>query len=151
LVLPELPPVAGPTTSFGTFLGWPTDNHTVTSNYGYRFHPTLKINRLHAGTDFRAYCGVPVYAAQSGIVVKREWYGTGGNMILIDHGKDDAGANVMTRYLHLSGYNVGLNQWVAKGQVIGYSGATGGVSTGCHLHFEVYIDGNHVDPMTKLN
>jgi len=136
--------------AYGSFLGWPTENHTVTSNYGYRYHPTLKINRLHAGTDFRAQCGVPVYASQSGIVVKREWYGTGGNMILIDHGKDDGGANIMSRYLHLSGYNVALNQWVAKGQVIGYSGATGGVSTGCHLHFEVYVNGVHVNPLTRL-
>ena len=147
-------PVAAPEVAlapaFGSFLGWPTENHTVTSNYGYRFHPTLKINRLHAGTDFRAQCGVPVYASQSGIVVKREWYGTGGNMILIDHGKDEGGANIMSRYLHLSGYNVALNQWVAKGQVIGYSGATGGVSTGCHLHFEVYVNGAHVNPLTRL-
>jgi len=145
---PPVPPAATP--SFGGFLGWPTDNHTVTSSYGWRYHPTLKISRLHAGTDFRAACGVPVYASQSGIVVKREWYGTGGNMVLIDHGKDDGGANIMSRYLHLSGYNVAQNQWVSKGQVIGYSGMTGGVSTGCHLHFEVYVNGSHVDPMTRL-
>jgi len=147
-VPPPAPLPAKP--SFGTFLSWPTDNHTVTSSYGWRFHPTLKINRLHAGTDLRAQCGAPIYAAQSGIVVKREWYGTGGNMVLIDHGQDDDGANVMTRYLHLSAYNVAQEQWVAKGQVIGYSGMTGGVSTGCHLHFEVYVNGSHIDPLSRL-
>jgi len=147
---PPPAPVVPPAPSFSGFLSWPTDNHTVTSSYGWRYHPTLHINRLHAGTDLRAQCGVPIYAAQSGIVVKREWYGTGGNMVLIDHGKDDNGSNIMTRYLHLSAYNVALNQWVTRGQVIGYSGMTGGVSTGCHLHFEVYVNGSHVDPLSRL-
>ncbi|MCL1801555.1 MAG: peptidoglycan DD-metalloendopeptidase family protein [Promicromonosporaceae bacterium] len=136
--------------AFSGFLGWPTADHTVTSSFGWRKHPTLKINRLHGGVDLRAYCGVPIYAAQSGIVVERAWYGTGGNTVFIDHGLNEAGQHVMTRYRHLSGYNVGLNDWVELGQVIGKSGKTGGISTGCHLHFEVYIDGEPVDPMAYL-
>lgn len=142
----ELDLVAGGT----SFLDWPTNPVVVTSSFGNRLHPTLGITRLHAGTDFRAYCGVPIYAAQSGIVVSRGWFGTGGNMILLDHGDDGIGNNVMSRYLHLSGYNVNADQWVTQGQVIGYSGMTGGVSTGCHLHFEVYVNGAVVDPLTKL-
>ncbi|WP_425954663.1 peptidoglycan DD-metalloendopeptidase family protein [Xylanimonas sp. McL0601] len=137
---------APPTTS--TFLGWPTAVPYVTSSYGWRFHPVLHYWRLHAGTDFRAYCGTPIYAAQSGFVVK-EFYGSGpGNNVLIDHGSHN-GQNVMTRYLHLSQFSVHAGQWVNKGQQVGLSGATGTV-TACHLHFEVYINGSTVDPMTRL-
>jgi murein DD-endopeptidase MepM/ murein hydrolase activator NlpD len=147
---PKPPEAVKPDLGYGSYLGWPTENRTVTSSYGWRLHPTLKINRFHAGVDLRAACGVPIYASQSGIVVKRQWYGTGGNMILLDHGRDDGGSAIMSRYLHLSSYNVGLNQWVDKGQVIGFSGMTGGISTGCHLHFEVYVNGETVNPITRL-
>ena len=148
------PTFVDPTPTFTTsskksFLDWPTNPVFITSSYGTRMHPTLKIMRTHAGIDLRAYCGTPVYAAQSGIVVKREWFGTGGNMVMIDHGKDGSD-RIMTRYLHLSKYNVQLNDWVKKGQIVGYSGMTGGVSTGCHLHFEVYVNGSHVNPVTRL-
>jgi len=149
--VPE-PPAPSPTKTTPakqSFLSWPTEVPYITSSYGNRMHPTLKVMRFHAGIDLRAYCGTPIHAAQSGIVVKREYFGTGGNMVMVDHGKDGKDS-VMTRYLHLSKYNVKLNQWVSKGDVIGYSGMTGGISTGCHLHFEVYVNGSTVNPVNRL-
>ncbi|WP_144881802.1 M23 family metallopeptidase, partial [Isoptericola variabilis] len=125
---------------------WPTNYHVVTSSYGMRFHPTLGIWRLHAGTDIRTYCGTPIYAAQSGYV-EQAYYASGpGNNVLVNHGTY-RGDNVMTRYLHLSRDVVGVGQYVSKGQVIGYSGSTG-TSSACHLHFEVWVNGNTVDPMS---
>ncbi|WP_418277511.1 peptidoglycan DD-metalloendopeptidase family protein [Isoptericola jiangsuensis] len=135
----------GGSSSSGTFLGWPTAYHHVTSSYGMRFHPALNYWRLHAGTDIRAYCGTPVYAAESGYVEKA-YYGSGpGNNVLINHGRYK-GDSVMTRYLHLSRDTVFVGEKVDKGEIIGYSGTTG-TSTACHLHFEVYVNGDTVDPM----
>ncbi|MGW8567099.1 peptidoglycan DD-metalloendopeptidase family protein [Isoptericola sp. NPDC055881] len=131
--------------SSGSFLGWPTNYHVVTSSYGMRFHPILHYWRLHAGTDIRTYCGTPIYAAQSGYV-ERAYYGSGpGNNVLINHGTY-RGNNVMTRYLHLTYDTVHVGQYVDKGQVIGYSGSTG-TAEACHLHFEVYVNGSTTDPM----
>lgn len=136
----------GGSTSSGPFLGWPTNYKVVTSSYGMRYHPKLNVWRLHAGTDIRTYCGTPIYAAQSGYV-ERAYYASGpGNNVLINHGTH-RGSNVMTRYLHLSTDVVRVGQYVDKGQVIGYSGSTG-TSTACHLHFEVYVNGSTVDPMS---
>ncbi|QAY64669.1 peptidase M23 [Xylanimonas allomyrinae] len=138
--------VAPPSTS--TFLGWPTAVPYVTSGYGWRFHPVLHYWRLHAGTDFRAYCGTPIYASQSGYVVKAYYDSGAGNNVIIDHGSD-RGQSIMTRYMHLSQFSVRAGQWVSKGQQVGLAGATGTV-TACHLHFEVYVNGTTVDPMTRL-
>lgn len=135
----------GGSSSSGSFLGWPTNYHVVTSSYGMRFHPILHYWRLHAGTDIRTYCGTPIYAAQSGYVEKA-YYGSGpGNNVLINHGTY-RGDNVMTRYLHLTYDTVGVGQYVNKGQIIGYSGSTG-TAEACHLHFEVYVNGSTTDPM----
>ncbi len=131
-----------------SFLHYPTKVPYVTSSYGMRFHPVLEIWRLHAGTDFRAYCGTPIFAAQSGFVEQAHFTSGGGNNILINHGSD-GGANIMTRYLHLSSMQVGVGQWVSQGQQIGLSGNTG-TSAACHLHFEVWVNGQTVDPMTRL-
>ncbi len=120
----------------------------VTSPYGMRLYPIFGYVRLHAGTDFRAYCGNPILAAADGTVqwaTSRAGYG---NQVLVNHGYLDDHA-VMTSYNHLSSFAVSPGQAVARGQVIGYSGNTGS-STACHLHFEVYIDGATVDPMGYL-
>ncbi|WP_344245365.1 peptidoglycan DD-metalloendopeptidase family protein [Isoptericola hypogeus] len=135
----------GGSSSSGSFFGWPTDYHVVTSSYGMRFHPTLHYWRLHAGTDIRTYCGTPIYAAQSGYV-EQAYYGSGpGNNVLVNHGGHQ-GDNVMSRYLHLSYDTVSVGEYVDKGEVIGYSGSTGS-SSACHLHFEVYVNGSTTDPM----
>ncbi|MEP7763358.1 peptidoglycan DD-metalloendopeptidase family protein [Sanguibacter sp. 25GB23B1] len=132
----------------GKFLSYPTAVPHVTSSYGYRFHPVLQYNRLHAGTDFRAYCGTPIYAAAAGSVQWTKMRSGYGNQVLVNHGTVN-GSNLMTSYNHLTSFAVSGGQNVAKGQVVGYSGNTG-IGTACHLHFEVYVNGGTVNPMTML-
>ncbi|PFG33680.1 M23 family metallopeptidase [Sanguibacter antarcticus] len=141
------PAPAAPSTG-GKFLSYPTAVPVVTSSYGYRFHPVLLYTRLHAGTDFRAYCGTQVYAAAAGAVQWTKYRNGYGNQVLVNHGTVN-GANLMTSYNHLTSFAVSPGQSVSKGQVVGYSGNTG-VGTACHLHFEVYVNGATVNPMTML-
>lgn len=129
-------------------LGWPTANHTVTSPYGYRVHPVTGRTSMHLGTDFRARCGVPIYAAANGTVIQRGYNNTYGNQVILDNGYI-GGKSVVTSYNHFSAYNVRYGQRVSKGSVIGYSGQTGRV-TGCHLHFEAFVNGSRVNPMSLL-
>jgi len=123
-------------------------NTYITSPYGMRLHPILHIWELHDGTDFHALCGTPVYAAADGRVLS-EYYNAGyGNRIIIDHGLVN-GVSLPTSYNHLTSFVAGTGQQVSRGQLIAYSGTTG-YSTGCHLHFMVYVNGATVDPMTWL-
>ncbi|MFC8796859.1 peptidoglycan DD-metalloendopeptidase family protein [Promicromonospora sp. NPDC057138] len=132
-----------------SFLSYPTASPVVTSSYGMRFHPVLQYYRLHAGTDFRAYCGTPILAAADGTVLYARYLEGLGNQVLINHGYSADGSSVMTSSNHLTSFAVSPGQRVSRGQVIGYSGTTG-TSTACHLHFELYINGSTVDPMTWL-
>lgn len=132
-----------------SFLSYPTASPVVTSSYGMRFHPVLQYYRLHAGTDFRAYCGTPILAAADGTVQYARYLEGLGNQVLINHGYSSGGSSVMSSANHLTSFAVSAGQQVSRGQVIGYSGTTG-TSTACHLHFEVYVDGSTVDPMTWL-
>src|SRR5690606_22998514 len=102
--------------------------------------------KLHAGTDFRAYCGNPIVAAESGTVEWAKYRGGFGNQVMVNHGYRD-GRSLLTSYNHLSEFAVGNGDRVERGQLIGYSGTTG-TSTACHLHFEAYLDGGTVDPQT---
>jgi murein DD-endopeptidase MepM/ murein hydrolase activator NlpD len=119
----------------------------VTSGFGMRYHPVLHYWRLHAGTDFGAPCGTPVRASASGTVVRAGWSGGYGNQVVIDHGRMK-GVGLASSYNHLSRI-IKHSGRVSRGQLIGYSGTTG-LSTGCHLHFEVYVNGGHVNPMNWL-
>lgn len=130
------------------YLSFPTKNPYITSSYGNRLHPVYNYWRLHAGTDFRAYCGTAIYAAAAGTVEWATAKGGFGNQVMLDHGIV-GGKVLMTSYSHLSKFNVSKGQKVKRGDLIGYSGNTG-TSTACHLHFEVYVDGSTVDPMTLL-
>lgn len=130
------------------FLDYPTSMVYITSAYGYRLHPILGYVRLHAGTDFRAYCGTPIMASAAGTVRWATMRSGFGNQVLVDHGTVD-GASLMTSYNHLSSFAVSAGAKVSKGQVIGYSGNTG-TSSACHLHFEVYVNGATVNPMSVL-
>ncbi|MFV0407456.1 MAG: peptidoglycan DD-metalloendopeptidase family protein [Propioniciclava sp.] len=114
------------------------------SPFGRRFHPILKYWRMHNGNDWGAACGVPLYAAQSGTVVTAGRQGGFGNYIVIDHG-NIGGKSIMTGYAHQSKLAVKSGQKVAMGQLIGYVGTTG-LSTGCHLHLQVYQNGTPVNP-----
>lgn len=119
----------------------------ITSGFGMRFHPILHYWRLHAGTDFGAPCGTPVYAAADGVVLRASWAGGYGNQLIIDHGFVH-GVSLATGYNHLSRI-VARRGSVHRGALVAYSGTTG-LSTGCHLHFEVFVNGVHVNPMGWL-
>ena len=109
----------------------------ISSGYGYRIHPVSGGTRLHSGTDLAGGCGIPIYAAHSGTVAYAGVYGTYGNWVLINNGD-----GVSTGYAHIvnGGIQVSVGQSVSAGDVIAYVGSTG-ASTGCHLHFEVRING----------
>jgi murein DD-endopeptidase MepM/ murein hydrolase activator NlpD len=139
----------GKVLSDGTW-GYPTKNPYITSPYGWRLHPIYHTWRLHTGTDFRAYCGTPILAASDGQVAWARPAGGYGNQVMINHGQIPAGSSYWaSSYNHLSAFNVSAGQIVLRGEVIGFAGTTGS-STGCHLHFEIYKDGGHLDPMTIL-
>ncbi|HET7475622.1 MAG TPA: M23 family metallopeptidase [Dermatophilaceae bacterium] len=130
----------------GGVLRYPV-NAYVSSEFGMRFHPIYHVWRLHAGIDFGAACGTPVYAAGSGRIVSAGWAGGYGNRVVIDHGLV-GGAGLATTYNHMSriarsGGSVGA------GQLVGYVGTTG-ASTGCHLHFETRVNGTPVNPRRFL-
>jgi murein DD-endopeptidase MepM/ murein hydrolase activator NlpD len=122
----------------------PVQGFRLSSSYGEREHPVLGGTRMHKGLDLAVASGTPVYAPADGVVEKASWFGSYGNFIELAHG-----GNMETRYGHLSGYNVVAGQHVHKGDVIGYVGSTGR-STGPHLHYEVRIGGEAVDPTPYL-
>jgi len=121
----------------------------ITSPFGMRFHPILKRWRLHNGTDFGVGCGTPVRAAADGRVVSSAFSTGYGNRVVVDHGNID-GIPLATTYNHLTRRLVQVGSVVRRGQVVGISGTTG-LSTGCHLHFEVLDNGSVVDPMGWLS
>ncbi len=118
----------------------PLDNATLTSDFGMRTHPVLGGRRNHKGIDLAQPSGTPVYATADGVVGRAEWFSSYGNYIQIEHGGE-----MQTRYAHLSGYAVAAGEFVHKGQLIGFVGSTGR-STGPHLHYEVRVAGEAVDP-----
>jgi len=126
----------------GTMM-WPV-NGPITSPYGYRIHPILGYRKLHTGIDFGVGYGTPIHAADSGTVIYATWMSGYGNVIIIDHGR-----GISTLYAHQSSLAVGNGARVGRGQVVGYVGSTG-FSTGPHLHFEVRVNGNPVDPLGYL-
>ncbi|QZY28416.1 M23 family metallopeptidase [Nocardioides coralli] len=131
----------------GGFLNRPVPG-IVTSGYGYRTHPIYGYYGLHNGTDFRAYCGTPMYASAGGTVLSTHYSSVYGNRLYLNVGTVN-GKNVTVVYNHLSRYAVGRGARVARGQVVGYAGATGW-STACHLHFMVLVNGRPVDPMNWM-
>jgi murein DD-endopeptidase MepM/ murein hydrolase activator NlpD len=120
----------------------------VTSGFGMRFHPILKVWKLHDGTDFKAACGTPVVAAASGRVSRSSFSRGYGHRLFVDHGRI-GGRVVTTAYNHAQRYVVAPGQTVRRGQLLGYVGSTG-YSTGCHLHLMVWLDGQLSNPMTWL-
>lgn len=112
---------------------------TITSRYGPRFHPILQVWKLHTGIDIGAACGTPVKAVKDGKVSFVGIAGGYGNRVVVDHGN-----GLATTYNHFSAYAATAGLQVRQGQIIGYVGTTG-LSTGCHLHFEVVVNGSIVD------
>lgn len=115
----------------------------LTSKFGNRVHPILKIGRLHAGVDWAAAPGTPIHAAFSGKIVFRDVRGGYGNSIEIDH-RD----GITSRYAHMQNFADAVVQGstVEAGDLIGYVGTTG-LSTGPHLHFEIRRKGEPIDPL----
>jgi murein DD-endopeptidase MepM/ murein hydrolase activator NlpD len=124
-------------------LCWPVSGR-ITSPFGWRVHPILKKRKYHSGIDIAVSSGTPVKAADGGIVLVSGWQGGYGYFIAIDHGK-----GISTCYGHNSRLLVRAGQRVEKGQRISLSGSTG-LSTGPHLHFEVRVNGNPVNPLGYL-
>ncbi len=121
----------------------------ITSPYGPRFHPILNYVRNHNGVDMTAACGTPIVAMTDGTVTRSGNAGGYGLLVEIDHGTIDED-RMSSRYAHLSVLGVTVGQKVSKGQQIGLAGTTG-LSTGCHLHFEVLVNGAFVDPRAVLS
>lgn len=119
----------------------------ITSHFGWRVHPIYGTRRLHAGTDFGAPCGRAIRAAASGTIISAGWAGGYGNRIVMNHGSM-GGKNIATTYNHMSRY-AKRGGHVSRGTVIGYVGTTGS-STGCHLHFEVLVNGSVTNPLSYL-
>ena len=118
----------------------PVENARLSSGYGMRTHPVLGRRKGHKGVDLAAPTGTPVYATADGTISRANWFSSYGKFISIEHGAD-----MQTRYAHLSQIVVNAGDTVKKGELIGYVGSTGR-STGPHLHYEVRIAGQDVDP-----
>ncbi|WP_375422918.1 peptidoglycan DD-metalloendopeptidase family protein [uncultured Friedmanniella sp.] len=118
----------------------------ITSPFGVRLHPILRVWKLHDGTDFGAGCGTPIRAPAAGRVSRVSHSSAYGNRLFLDHGRVD-GLSVVTGYNHAERYVVHAGQHVAKGQLLGYVGETG-YATGCHLHLMVWLDADLANPMT---
>jgi murein DD-endopeptidase MepM/ murein hydrolase activator NlpD len=117
----------------------------ITSTFGARTDPFLRIPAMHTGIDFRGETGDPIYATAAGMVTAAGWSGGYGRMVEVDHGN-----GLATRYGHLSQITVAVGERVKVGQEVGRMGSTGR-STGPHLHYETRIDGEAVDPQKFLD
>jgi murein DD-endopeptidase MepM/ murein hydrolase activator NlpD len=122
----------------------PVANYTYTSGYGLRYDPFSGSAAMHRGVDLAGAVGEPIRAAANGVIVKAGWVSGYGNYVEIDHG-----SGISTRYGHMSRFAVRSGDRVGRGEQIGAMGSTGR-STGSHLHYEVHIDGEAVNPMPFL-
>ncbi len=131
----------------GQFL-WPIPGYyTVTSEFGYRTHPTTGVYKLHTGVDIAGskISGKPILAANGGTVLKAGYNRGYGNYVVIDHG-----GGFSTLYAHASSLAVSAGQTVARGDTVAYVG-TSGYSTGYHLHFEIIENGEYQNPLSYFN
>ncbi|WP_082657521.1 M23 family metallopeptidase [Sphingopyxis sp. H073] len=119
----------------------PIEKMSLSSSYGMRVHPVTGKLARHNGIDIPAPYGTPIYATADGIVGRAQRLGGYGNYVEVEHGNA-----IQTRYGHMSSYIVAPGQQVKKGDILGYVGSTGR-STGNHLHYEVRIEGEPVNPM----
>jgi len=122
----------------------PLDGASLTSSYGMRTHPVLGGRRNHKGVDLAAPTGTPIFATADGIVSKAQRFSSYGLYVSIEHG-----AQLQTRFAHMSRIAVANGERVEKGDIIGYVGSTGR-STGPHLHYEVRIAGKAVNPIPYM-
>jgi murein DD-endopeptidase MepM/ murein hydrolase activator NlpD len=123
-----------------TPVGWPLKGQ-VSSPFGIREHPISGRSTLHTGIDIRAPIGTPVKATADGIVSFSSWHNDSGYIVVLEHGH-----GFSTAYAHNKENQVKVGQRVKRGTVIGLSGSTGG-TTGPHVHYEVWKNGTHVNPL----
>ena len=121
----------------------PVPNGVFRSPYGMRRHPITRVRKMHWGVDWSAPRGTPILAAGNGVIEKANWAGGSGRRTILRHAN-----GYETYYLHQTSFAKGIKPGVRvrQGQVIGYVGSTG-LSTGPHLHYEVHVNGNRVNPM----
>jgi len=132
-------------TYVGGEMMWPVPGHyAITSLFGNRIHPISKEYKMHTGLDISAPRKTDLVSAQTGTIIFSNWFAGYGKAIIIDHG-----GGYTTLYAHLDVISVEVGQVVKKGQSIGKTGNTG-YSTGPHLHFEVRMNGDYVDPLTYV-
>jgi murein DD-endopeptidase MepM/ murein hydrolase activator NlpD len=123
----------------------PVEIMKFSSGYGYRNAPTRGASRNHKGIDIPGPVGTPIYATADGMIGRAQWVSGYGKYVEINHGNA-----VQTRYGHLSAMNVVPGQRIRKGDILGYMGSTGR-STGSHLHYEVRIAGEAINPVAFLS
>jgi len=121
-----------------------SSNVSVGSVFGYRRDPFTRRAKFHSGVDIKARWGDPVGASQAGVVQFAGWYHGYGNLIIVAHG-----GGVTTHYAHLSSFDVEVGARVERGSIIGRAGSTGR-ATSPHLHYEVRLDGNALNPFQPL-
>ena len=129
----------------GSYIGgtmcWPSQASTrISSPFGYRIHPILRVKKMHTGIDIAASSGTNILAANAGTVITAGWNNSYGYMVMIDHG-----GGIVTLYAHSSKLLVSKGTVVGRGQTIAKVGSTG-MSTGPHLHFEVRVNGVYKNP-----
>ncbi len=122
----------------------PVEGFRLTSEFGMRWHPVLGGRRAHKGVDLAAPIGTPVHATADGIIARADWFSGYGLYVQIEHG-----GNLETRYGHMSRLNVAAGQMIHKGEIVGYVGMTGR-TTGPHLHYEVRVAGEAVNPIPYM-
>jgi murein DD-endopeptidase MepM/ murein hydrolase activator NlpD len=122
-------------------MAWPVAGR-ITSGFGLRVHPILRFARMHRGIDFGAGYGAPIVAVADGQVTASGWSGGYGRQVRIAHG-----GGIATTYSHMSRLVAEPGSFVRQGQLIGYVGSSG-LSTGPHLHYEVYRNGTAVNPLS---
>jgi murein DD-endopeptidase MepM/ murein hydrolase activator NlpD len=122
----------------------PVETMSFSSGFGNRRAPTRGASRNHKGIDIRGPVGTPIYATADGIVGRAQWVRGYGKYVELEHGNA-----IETRYAHMSALNVYPGQRVRKGEILGFMGSTG-YSTGSHLHYEVRIGGEAVNPTSFL-
>jgi murein DD-endopeptidase MepM/ murein hydrolase activator NlpD len=128
-------------------LAWPVLG-PITSPFGMRVHPVTGVYKLHTGADIGAPCGTPIRVARDGLVIQAGWNSAYGWRTVVTHGVVD-GLLLTTTYNHQTALGVAVGDRVTAGHVIGTVGSTG-YSTGCHMHFELYVNSAVVDPIPWL-
>jgi len=136
-----IPGITSPKVSIPSLI---TVEGVTTSSYGMRTYPVLGGRRQHKGIDLAAPVGTPIHAPADGIVSRADWFSSYGLYVSLQHG-----GGIETRFGHMSRLNVAAGQAVHKGDIIGYVGTTGR-STGPHLHYEIRLDGESVNPLPYL-